>query len=232
VMFNPDTALYAKFFMPVIETAAHSLGVQATAAPIRAAADIEPSLAEFARMPNGGLIVLNDSFTRLHYSLIAAAAQRYRLPSIAGRSGFAKGGLMEYGAPITWTECHLGGRRPWFRCTAYSKGRYCGRRVTTVYNAGDVFACRHCCGLAYASQQEPVRERGILTARKIRKRLGGGPNITRPFPDKPKRMHWRTYDRLRCAHDRAYERAQRGMAKSVERLERWMKAELGIDIRR
>jgi hypothetical protein len=133
--------------------------------------------------------------------------------------------------PITWTECHLGGRRPWFRCT-YSKGRYCGRRVTTIYNAGDVFACRHCCGLAYASQQEPVRERGMLTARKIRKRLGGGPNITRPFPDKPKRMHWRTYDRLRCAHDRAYERAQRGMAKSTERLERWLKVELGIDIRR
>jgi Protein of unknown function (DUF3768) len=35
-------------------------------------------------------------------------------------------------------------------------------------------------GLAYASQQEPVRERGILTARKIRMRLGGGENITVP----------------------------------------------------
>jgi putative tryptophan/tyrosine transport system substrate-binding protein len=104
VMFNPDVALYAKFFMPVIETTAQSLGAQAIAAPIRAAADIEPALAEFASVPNGGLIVLNDSFTRLHYSLITAAAQRYRLPSIAGRSGFAKGGLMEYGADINLVD--------------------------------------------------------------------------------------------------------------------------------
>jgi putative ABC transport system substrate-binding protein len=104
VMFNPDTALYAKFFMPVIETAAQPLGVQAIASPIRAAADIEPALAKFASVPNGGLIVLNDSFTRLHYSLITAAAQRYRLPSIAGRSGFAKGGLMEYGADINLVD--------------------------------------------------------------------------------------------------------------------------------
>jgi putative tryptophan/tyrosine transport system substrate-binding protein len=104
VMFNPDTALYAKFFMPVIETAAQSFGLQAIAAPIRAAADIEPALAELASVPNGGLIVLNDSFTRLHYSLITAAAQRYRLPSIAGRSGFAKGGLIEYSADINLVD--------------------------------------------------------------------------------------------------------------------------------
>jgi hypothetical protein len=34
-------------------------------------------------------------------------------------------------------------------------------------HGGFAFACRRCCGLAYASQQEPVRERGITTARKI-----------------------------------------------------------------
>jgi hypothetical protein len=124
--------------------------------------------------------------------------------------------------PITWTECHLGGRRPWFRCTVYARGRYCGRRVATIYDAGDVFACRRCCGLAYASQQEPVRYRGIAKARKIRTRLGGGPDITVAFPEKPKGMHWRTYNRLRCVHDQAYARALGGLAKSAERLERWL----------
>jgi hypothetical protein len=116
---------------------------------------------------------------------------------------------------ITWTECHLGGRRPWFRCTAYSNGRYCGRRVTTIHNAGDVFACRHCCGLAYASQQEPVRERGVLTARKIRMLLGGGENIMVAFPEKPKGMHWRRYNRLRRRHDQAYERSLMGLSWSI-----------------
>jgi hypothetical protein len=122
--------------------------------------------------------------------------------------------------PITWTECHLGGQRPWFRCTVYAHGRYCGRRVATIYHAGDVFACRRCCGLAYASQQEPVHERGIATARKIRMGLGGGENVTEPFPEKPKGMHWRTYNRLRRRHDRAFARSLMGLAKSAERLER------------
>jgi hypothetical protein len=75
-----------------------------------------------------------------------------------------------------------------------------------------------------ASQQEPVRERGILTARKIRMRLGGGENIMAPFPDKPKGMHWRTYDRLRRVHDHAFERPLMGLAKSAERVERWLRA--------
>jgi hypothetical protein len=29
--------------------------------------------------------------------------------------------------PITWTDCHFGGRRPWFICSVYRDGRYCGR---------------------------------------------------------------------------------------------------------
>ena len=31
--------------------------------------------------------------------------------------------------PIVWTDCHFGGRRPWFVCSVYSDGQYCGRRV-------------------------------------------------------------------------------------------------------
>jgi hypothetical protein len=103
--------------------------------------------------------------------------------------------------PVVWTDCHFGGHRPWFRCTAHSGGQYCGRRVAVLYGVGDVFACRRCCGLAYVSQQESLRFRQISRSRKIRMRLGGGPNVLAPFPDKPRRMHWRTYMRLR-ARDR------------------------------
>jgi putative ABC transport system substrate-binding protein len=96
-MFNPDTSPYFKFFMQVIEAAARSLSVQVIAAPVRAAADIEPALESFARQPNGGLMLLASSFTRLHRKLIAGLAGQYHLPSIDGDTDFAKeGGLMDY----------------------------------------------------------------------------------------------------------------------------------------
>jgi len=41
-------------------------------------------------------------------------------------------------------------------------------------------------------------------------RLGGSPE-SEDFPDKPKGMHWRTYDRLRRVHDAAEERAAIGL---------------------
>jgi putative ABC transport system substrate-binding protein len=97
VMFNPDTGPYSKFFMPVIEADAVSLHVQAMAAPVRDTADIEPALESFARQPNGGLMLLSDSFVVSRQSLIADLAGRYRLPSIAAALNFAKsGGLMDY----------------------------------------------------------------------------------------------------------------------------------------
>jgi hypothetical protein len=106
--------------------------------------------------------------------------------------------------PVVWTPCHFGGGRPWFRCTAAADGRYCGRRVAKLYFGGSaVFACRQCFGLAYASQRESLPHRGIARARKIRMRLGGGPNLLDSFPAKPKRMHRRTYDKLRHLHDLA-----------------------------
>ncbi len=101
VMFNPDTSPQSKFFMRSVEAAAPTLGVQAIAAPVRATTDIESALQDFARQPNGGLILPTDTFTRLRSKLIAELTQRHRLPSIAAYDGFAKdGGLMYYGVAI------------------------------------------------------------------------------------------------------------------------------------
>jgi hypothetical protein len=68
--------------------------------------------------------------------------------------------------PLSWTPCHLGGSRPWFRCNVQTEGRYCGRRVAVLYTAGGPFACRNCYGLAYAGQREPLRYRGLAKARR------------------------------------------------------------------
>src|SRR6266851_498436 len=101
--------------------------------------------------------------------------------------------------PIVWTNCALGGKRPWFICTSRREGRYCGRRVAKLYlRDNSFFACRHCCRLVYASQQESPRFRSISIARRIRIKLGGSASLADPFPQKPPRMHWRTYQRLRA----------------------------------
>jgi hypothetical protein len=122
--------------------------------------------------------------------------------------------------PITRTACHLGGQRPWFVCSVSSGGRYCGRRVAVLYIADELFACRRCYGLAYASQQEPLHHRGIGRAQKIRMHLGGGPNMLEDFPEKPKGMHWRTYDRVRRAYDIAKARSMIGLSRFFDRPQR------------
>jgi hypothetical protein len=116
--------------------------------------------------------------------------------------------------PMTWTACHLGGRRPWFVCPGCSDRQYCGRRVALLYGKGELFACRHCYGLTYACQREASYRRDFSKAQKIRMRLGGSPD-SEEFPDKPKGMHWRTYDRLYHLHEAAEERSIIGLMNFV-----------------
>jgi hypothetical protein len=68
---------------------------------------------------------------------------------------------VEQRVAITWTPCRFGGERPWFVCSVAANGVYCGRRVTKLYGAERLFACRHCYRLAYASQQESAHRRGL-----------------------------------------------------------------------
>jgi hypothetical protein len=121
-----------------------------------------------------------------------AVVLTYRLRS----PGAAEWKPIEQRVPITWTPCHFGGNRPWFTCSVYSGGRYCGQRVAVLYGAGELFACRHCYGLAYESQQQSPMGRSLDQAQKIRLRLAGSPCTFDAFPGKPPRMHWRTYRRL------------------------------------
>ena len=127
---------------------------------------------------------------------------------------------VEQRVAIEWTAGRFGGERPWFACSVAANREYCGRRVTKLYGAGRLFACRHCYRLVYASQQESSHQRGLGKSQKIRMRLGGSVSMLEEFPDKPKGMHWRTYERWRRVHDVAEERSNRGLMGFLERMGR------------
>jgi putative tryptophan/tyrosine transport system substrate-binding protein len=82
----------------VIQAAAPSLGMELRPVDMRDALEIERGVEEFARFPNGGLIVTGSGAALVHRDLIIALAARYRLPAVyPGRYFVASGGLISYG---------------------------------------------------------------------------------------------------------------------------------------
>lgn len=93
---------------------------------------------------------------------------------------------------LSYSATAFGGRRAWFVCSKLG----CGKRVAVLHAAIKGFRCRHCSHLAYKSQLEQPYDRLLRQARRARHRVGGNDNILLPFPEKPKGMHWCTYDAL------------------------------------
>jgi putative tryptophan/tyrosine transport system substrate-binding protein len=102
LLFNPVTAVPVQFFMPSIQAAASSLAVQASAAPVHAKDEIEGVIAEQARNPGGGLIVMPDAFNTTNRNLIIGLAARYGVPTSYAQDIFAQsGGLIAYSSVRT-----------------------------------------------------------------------------------------------------------------------------------
>jgi putative tryptophan/tyrosine transport system substrate-binding protein len=89
-------------FMRVGEAASASFGMTVSEAGVRNPADIERVLTEFAREPNGGLIVTPSPLTATKRDVIIAAAARLHLPAIYSFSFYTEsGGLISYGIDQT-----------------------------------------------------------------------------------------------------------------------------------
>jgi hypothetical protein len=94
---------------------------------------------------------------------------------------------------LTFTPCTYGGERPWFVCPS------CWSRRAVLYLVGDCFRCRSCHDLAYSSTRERPGDRAQRRANTLRQRLGDASGSRYQgllYPEKPKGMHWRTYERL------------------------------------
>jgi len=120
-LFNPATATYFEYWLNPFKAAAVSFAVEAIAAPVRDRSELEPVIAEQARTPNGGLVVMPDTFTDSHRVEITSLAARYRLPAVYPYRQFtAVGGLLSYGDDLidnfrrapTYVDRILKGEKP------------------------------------------------------------------------------------------------------------------------
>jgi putative ABC transport system substrate-binding protein len=97
-LFNPTTAPYAGYYLGPFKAAATSVGLEAVPAPVRSTSELESTIAAQGRAPNGGLVVMTDSFLVAHRSEVTALAARHRLPAVYPFRDFVEqGGLLFYG---------------------------------------------------------------------------------------------------------------------------------------
>jgi ABC-type uncharacterized transport system substrate-binding protein len=98
LLFNPATAPYAEYYLGPFKAAAASLALEMIAAPVRDTSELESAIAAQARAPNGGLVVMTDSFLVAHREEITSLAARHRLPAVYPFRFFVElGGLLSYG---------------------------------------------------------------------------------------------------------------------------------------
>jgi putative ABC transport system substrate-binding protein len=99
IMFNLATVATSAY-MPSLETAARSLKVVLTSAPVHSDVEIETAIIALGREPGGGLVVMPDVWMQLpaHRASIITAAARNNVPAVYTVSAFARdGGLLTYG---------------------------------------------------------------------------------------------------------------------------------------
>jgi len=117
-VFNPQTAPYAQMFLRTIEATQR---LSTTTMPVHDGAELEHAITDFASTPNGGLIVLPDSFAINNRKLLISLAAKYNLPAIYTFKLFVTaGGLVSYGADdidvfrraASYVDLILKGRKP------------------------------------------------------------------------------------------------------------------------
>jgi putative ABC transport system substrate-binding protein len=97
-LFNPATTPYRDIYLNPFKAAAPSFAVEAIAAAVHGASELESVVTAQARVSNSGFIVMPDGFMNVHRADITLLADRYRLPAVYPFRFFAElGGLLCYG---------------------------------------------------------------------------------------------------------------------------------------
>jgi putative ABC transport system substrate-binding protein len=95
MMFNPQTAPFARHYLGPLEKVALSFGVKIISAPVRSEPDIENVIMGLGREPESGLILMNDIFLFVHRKSINSLTTNNKVPAIFFLK--TEDGLMSYG---------------------------------------------------------------------------------------------------------------------------------------
>lgn len=119
---------------------------------------------------------------------------------------------ISYRVELNWSRPQYGGRRYWFCCP--KTGEWATKLFLPL--GGDRFLSRQGYHLGYACQREARSDRLMRKARKLHRALGGDDEgLSGEAPDKPKGMHWRTYERRVAAWIAAEEQADMASLLSI-----------------
>jgi hypothetical protein len=122
---------------------------------------------------------------------------------------------IRYRVWLNWSRPHYGGRRYWFCCP--KTGEWATKLFLPL--GGHRFLSRQGYRLGYACQRERRSDRLMRKAHKLHRALGGGDErLGGEAPDKPKGMHWRTYERRVAAWIAAEDQADMAGLLSIEPL--------------
>jgi putative ABC transport system substrate-binding protein len=98
VVFNPETASIARFFLPSVRAAQAQFSFELSEAPMRNEAELESVIAAAAQRPSPGLVFLPDSFLQSRTETVAALVAKHKLPAVYSVSAFVRsGGLAAFG---------------------------------------------------------------------------------------------------------------------------------------
>jgi putative tryptophan/tyrosine transport system substrate-binding protein len=121
MIFNPNTAPYAKYYLDTFRSAAVALAVESIEAPVHSLAEAEAVVTKLGGEAGTGLVVMPDNSMVVYRQTIIALADRYRLPTIYTLRLFvADGGLLSYGIDLadlfrgaaTYIDRILNGAKP------------------------------------------------------------------------------------------------------------------------
>jgi putative tryptophan/tyrosine transport system substrate-binding protein len=97
VIFNPDSAPFARMFLPAMEAVRATSTFELIVSPVRDEIELGRAIALAGRRQSGGLITLPDTFLNRREMIVALTAKQH-LPAIYGIPEFTRsGGLIAYG---------------------------------------------------------------------------------------------------------------------------------------